>query len=81
MAPERRSGAREENESGKRTRRGGGGDGDRDKKVWDEFCVTDVDLMRYDGRGINEVVFWRDGEDVEVEMTAFRVRLKRVGRG
>ena len=54
--------------------------------VWDDFCIADVDVSMYDGRGLNEVVFWRDEdgegrEVVEVEMRAFRVRLRRVDEG
>ena len=55
-----------------------------ERGVWDDFCIADVDVSMYDGRGLNEVVFWfdEDGEGgVEVEMRAFRVRLKRVGEG
>ena len=55
-----------------------------ERGVWDDFCIADVDVSMYDGRGLNEVVFWRDTDEeggVEVEMRAFRVRLRRVRRG
>lgn len=59
--------------------------------VWDEFCVTNLDFLTFDGRPLGEVVFWDraaegDGEGGgrgvkrvgEVELTAFRVKLDRV---
>ena len=55
-----------------------------ERGVWDDFCIADVDVSMYDGRGLNEVVFWRDTDGnggVEVEMRAFRVRLRRVREG
>jgi len=55
-----------------------------ERGVWDDFCIADVDVSMYDGRGLNEVVFWRDTDEeggVEVEMRAFRVRLRRVREG
>ena len=50
-----------------------------EEKVWDDFCITDVDTLMYDGRPLYETVFWAgDGGRVgEVELTAFRVRLGR----
>lgn len=42
--------------------------------VWDDFCITDIDGVMYDGRPLNEVVFWEG----EVELTAFRVRLGKL---
>ena len=55
-----------------------------EQKVWDEFCITDVDTLMYDGRPLYETVFWEgNGEDErvgEVELTAFRVRLRRDGK-
>jgi len=47
--------------------------------IWDGFCITNVDLMMYDGLPLNEAVFYegKDGRVEEVELTAFRVRLKR----
>lgn len=49
-------------------------------KIWDDFCMTDVDLDAYAGLPINEFVFWRkNGNIAEVELPAFRVKLKRSG--
>ena len=44
------------------------------KEVWDDFCITYMYDVAYDGRPLNEVVFWDD----EVELTAFRIRLGKV---
>jgi CubicO group peptidase (beta-lactamase class C family) len=49
--------------------------------VWDDFCMSDVDIRMYAGRPFNELVFW--SKDAEtggydtVELTAFRVTLTR----
>ena len=57
--------------------------------VWDDFCITDVDFLMYDGRPFGEVVFWgaefgkgdegkgNVGRVGEVDLTGFRVRLSR----
>lgn len=54
-------------------------------RVWDDFCINDVDTMMYAGKPLNEVVFWDKGKDSasseaygSVELTAFRVTLERV---
>jgi CubicO group peptidase (beta-lactamase class C family) len=60
--------------------------------VWDDWCISNVDLNGYAGRAVNEVVFWRDSEvdghvdrEVvpfdEIELTGFRIRLKMVTSG
>jgi hypothetical protein len=58
--------------------------GEAAKEVWDEFCITDVDFLMYDGRPFNEVVFWDDDEEEGrggvVDFTGFRSRLRRNGR-
>jgi hypothetical protein len=48
-------------------------------EVWDDFCITDIDLATYAGIPINEMVFWSDDEGKigEAELPAFRVKLKR----
>jgi hypothetical protein len=49
------------------------------KGVWDDFCITNIDGPRYDGKPLTEVVF-RDGDKGtvgEVELSAFRVVLRR----
>ncbi|EXJ81653.1 hypothetical protein A1O1_07718 [Capronia coronata CBS 617.96] len=49
-------------------------------KVWDDFCVSDVDTMMYDGLPWNELVFWDkdpNGRFHTVELTAFRVSMSR----
>jgi len=52
---------------------------EEEEDVWDDFCITDVDLATYAEVPINEMVFWSDGDGgiVEVELPAFRVKLKR----
>ncbi|TKA72252.1 hypothetical protein B0A55_06816 [Friedmanniomyces simplex] len=45
------------------------------ERIWDDFCITDVDPASYAGLPINEVVFWH-GERV-VELPAWRVKMKR----
>lgn len=51
----------------------------RQNLVWDDFCLTDDDSLLYAGKPLLEVVFWEgnDGRMSEVEISAFRVRLKR----
>lgn len=50
--------------------------------VWDDFCVTNVDLFMYAGKPVGEVVFWdtddKGGRYDRVELSAFRVSLNRV---
>jgi hypothetical protein len=48
-------------------------------EVWDDFCITDIDLATYGEVPINEIVFWADdnGKIVELEWPAFQVKLKR----
>lgn len=53
--------------------------------VWDDFCVTNVDILMYAGKPVGEVVFW-DTDDGgfrfdRLEMSAFRVWLDRLGSG
>jgi len=47
-----------------------------DDGIWDEFCIEDVDANGYAGFPLNELVFWH--EDEVVELTAFKVKMKRV---
>jgi len=51
--------------------------------VFEEFCVPSYDLPMYGGLPLNELVLWGDdGVDVDtVELTAFRVKLKRSAKG
>lgn len=44
------------------------------KGVWDDFCITNMYAVTYDGQPLNEVVFW----DREVELTALRIRLGKL---
>jgi hypothetical protein len=48
-------------------------------EVWDDFCITDIDLATYGEVPINEIAFWSDdnGKIAELEWPAFRVKLKR----
>lgn len=47
--------------------------------VWDGFCITVADGILYDGKPLTEVMFWsdNDGSTESVELTAFRLTLKR----
>lgn len=54
------------------------------QKVWDDFCITHIDNVRYAGLPLNEVVFWgknSHGQVEEVELSAFRARLQRKEEG
>ena len=46
---------------------------------WDDFCITDIDSIRYGGLPLNELVFWDEehGEPQQLEMPAFRITLSR----
>ncbi|EXJ77575.1 hypothetical protein A1O3_09802 [Capronia epimyces CBS 606.96] len=49
-------------------------------KVWDDFCISDVDTLMYAGQPLNELVFWDPGQDGRfdaVELTAFRISMTR----
>ena len=55
---------------------------DAKRKLWDDFCVSDVDTMLYAGMPLNEFVFWDDDGDKgksfgTLELTAFRINLTR----
>ena len=47
--------------------------------VWDAFCITDADILMYDGNPLNEVVMYSgdDGRIEKVHLSSFRVTLKR----
>ncbi|KAF2002481.1 beta-lactamase/transpeptidase-like protein [Amniculicola lignicola CBS 123094] len=49
------------------------------KNIWDEFCITNVDAVRYGDLPVNEVVFWgKEGGKADIaELTGFRVKLER----
>jgi hypothetical protein len=56
--------------------------GKGEEEVWDDFCVTNIEFLMYDGLPVNEIVFWDEGEGMSVDLTAFRVRLeKEEGKG
>jgi len=48
--------------------------------IWDDFCLTDDDPVQFAGKPVFEVVMWHAGDGVgrveEVELSAFRVKLK-----
>jgi len=49
-------------------------------RVWDDFCISDVDTLTYAGKPLNEIVFWdknQDGKFETVELTAFRISMSR----
>ncbi|KAK5465165.1 hypothetical protein LTS15_001728 [Exophiala xenobiotica] len=53
-----------------------------DDAIWSDFCVSDVDNLMYDGKPLNEIVFWDKDKDEKygtAELTAFRVSLARSG--
>jgi len=57
---------------------------ERDREaVWDDYCMANLDPLYYAGIPLLEIVFWggEDGGSVveEVELSAFRVKLGRVG--
>ncbi|CAK3956300.1 Hypothetical predicted protein [Lecanosticta acicola] len=52
---------------------------DAEAGVWDEHCVTDVDVLRYAGQPVTKVVFWH--EKGVVELPAFQLTLRRVPEG
>ena len=56
---------------------------DDEQGIWDDFCITNVDLASYAGVALNELVFWSNEKDEveEVELPAFRVSLKRESGG
>jgi hypothetical protein len=49
-------------------------------RLWNDYCVGNIDPLRYAAVSANEAVFWRSGvtKTEEVELTALRVRLFRV---
>jgi hypothetical protein len=54
----------------------------KEKGVWDDFCITNIDGPSFDGKPLTEVVFW-DGDRGavgEVELSALRVVLGRDGK-
>lgn len=48
---------------------------DHVRQVWDDFCITDDDQARYDGRPLGEIVFWHD-EGV-VELPGWQLKTKQ----
>lgn len=48
-------------------------------KLFDDFCLTDVDTTEYGGLPLNEVVFWHEAG--LVELPAFRVKFKAAAQG
>ncbi|KAE9374124.1 putative FLP FmtA-like protein, betalactamase [Stipitochalara longipes BDJ] len=48
--------------------------------IWDDFCLTDDDPAQFAGKPVFEVVMWHADDGVgrveEVELSAFRVKLK-----
>jgi hypothetical protein len=51
-------------------------------EIWDDFCLTNMDMIYYDGKPLFEVVFWggEDGGEIveKVELSGFKVTLGRV---
>jgi hypothetical protein len=54
--------------------------GSEASELWSDYCVANFDPIQYAGKPLNEVVFWKDGRDgevMEVELTAFKAVLER----
>lgn len=51
-----------------------------ERSIWNKFCISDIEIHMYGGVAVNEVVFWKnkDGQVDEIELTAYRTKLKRV---
>lgn len=52
-----------------------------DRGIWDDFCVTDVDMFLYGGRVFNEAVMWQaenGGSFNDIELPAYRINLTRI---
>lgn len=48
-------------------------------KLFDDFCLTDIDTTEYGGLPLNEVVFWHEAG--LVELPAFRVKFEATDQG
>ncbi|KAF2878577.1 beta-lactamase/transpeptidase-like protein [Massariosphaeria phaeospora] len=50
-----------------------------EQPVWDDACLTNIDVAEYAGAPLNEVVFWSgEGDTADtLELTGFRVKLVR----
>lgn len=47
---------------------------------WSDYCIGNIDPLRYAGLPLNELIFWRDGDSevfCEVELVAFNITLSR----
>ena len=52
---------------------------EKNPSVWNDYCIGNMDPLRYAAVPANEAVFWRGGARVEeVELTALRVTLFRI---
>ncbi|KIW87098.1 uncharacterized protein Z519_12209 [Cladophialophora bantiana CBS 173.52] len=48
--------------------------------IWDDYCVSNLDPLRYGGVSVNEVVFWRDAQTgliEEIQIPALQVAMGR----
>lgn len=50
-------------------------------KMFEDWCVTDVDFMSYAGKPINEVVFWHEARNIELPAFDVVFEPKRERRG
>ncbi len=50
----------------------------KDSGIWNDYCISNFDLVSYGGKPLTEVVFWMDRDVVkEVELSAFGVVMGR----
>jgi CubicO group peptidase (beta-lactamase class C family) len=52
----------------------------KERSIWDDFCVANIDGNVYAGTNLNQLVFWdaeEGGKVAQVELSAFRVNLTR----
>ena len=54
----------------------------KSEAIWDDFCVNQIDTVRYAGKPLTELVFWTNDDDVvtEVSLSAFDVTLRKQGQ-
>jgi hypothetical protein len=54
----------------------------RTEAIWDDFCVNQIDTVRYAGKPLTELVFWTndDGTVTEVSLSAFDVTMRKQGQ-
>ncbi|KAF2640970.1 beta-lactamase/transpeptidase-like protein [Massarina eburnea CBS 473.64] len=54
---------------------------EEERPIWDDSCVTNMELMLYAGRPWNEIILWQSengGMFNDIELPAYRVNLTRI---